>query len=77
MNVAVIVPYAGKRKYQNEYNAIVAAIEHEGHTVLSPEKPQQYKQGLAYETRLHDTPRDLVVDSPCHYVVYPITEVRG
>jgi len=57
MNIAVIVPFKGKEKYQNEYSAIVDTVEANGGTVLSPEKAQEYERSLKMDTTLHDTPR--------------------
>jgi ribokinase len=57
MNIAVIVPFPGKQKYQAEYDAIIKAIEQHGDTVLSPEKSRAYHQGLAREAKLRDTPK--------------------
>ena len=57
MNIAVIVPFPGKKKYQDEYDAIVEAVEHHGDVVLSPEKPMVYLKTIAQDTKLRDKPR--------------------
>lgn len=57
MNIAVIVPFSGKPKYQSIYDTIIETIEHEGATVLSPEKPRLYESALTSDTPLHDALR--------------------
>jgi ribokinase len=57
MNIAVIVPFPGKKKYQAEYDAIVKAIEENGDTVLSPEKSLTYRRVLAQDAKLRETPK--------------------
>jgi len=57
MNIAVIVPFSGKQKYQSIYDAIIETVEREGATVLSPEKPRLYESALTSDTLLHDSLR--------------------
>ncbi len=57
MNIAVIVPYAGKQKYQPVYDSIIDAVEHNGGHVLSPEKDEKYKAILSRDARLRDPAR--------------------
>jgi ribokinase len=54
MNVAFIAPYGGKQKFQAVYDAIIAAIEHAGVTVISPEKSEAYHSALDADSRLRD-----------------------
>jgi ribokinase len=53
MNVAVIVPYEGKQRHQQDYDAIIQALEKEGATVISAEKSEPYQASLEQNKALH------------------------
>ncbi len=57
MKVAFIVPYEGKKVYQQAYDQILSAIETNGGLVLSPEKTDEYGHALATGLPTHDLSR--------------------
>lgn len=54
MNVALIVPYPGKKTYQKDYDSIVKAVEANGSIVLSAEKKEIYSDALQQGSALRD-----------------------